>query len=165
MLKSSNLGILIFLLLPLFLEARTESVKFLIASEKRPETLFLFPGRVSLLNLPCPITKALVGSPNDIKAEIDKHNSKDAHILLRKWRSEPSNLILKCKDKVFLFNLIPARKSHYDYVRVLSHITPDKLLKVKSPLLNTPSPNRRGLKEGEDFTIRKILDSSWENRK
>ena len=88
----------IFILSAFFLlvkEASPESVKFILSSEKKPESLFLFPGRVSLLSLPCPITKAISGSPNDIKAEIDKLSPTDAHILLKKWRSEPSNLILK----------------------------------------------------------------------
>ena len=161
MLKSSKLIFLI--LFSLSLEARTESVKFLIASEKKAETLFLFPGRVSLLNLPCPVTKALVGSPKDIKAEVDKQSPQDAHILLKKWRSEPSNLILKCSDRVFLFNIIPTKKSHYDYVKVLSHKETPMPFKVKSPLPNTPSPNRRGLRE-EDFSIRKILDFSGEGQ-
>ena len=161
MLKSSKLVFLI--LFSVFLEARAESVRFLIASEKKPETLFLFPGRVSLLNLPCPISKALVGSPKDIKAEVDKQSPQDAHILLKKWRSEPSNLILKCNTKVFLFNLIPTRKFHYDYVKVLSHKETLMPFKVKFALPNTPSPNMRGLRE-EDFSIRKILDFSWEGQ-
>ena len=136
--------------------------KLLIAFEEKPATLYLFPGRVSLLNLPCSVTKALIGSPKDIKAEIDKLSPTDAHILLKKWSSKPSNLILKCSDKVFLFNLIPAKKSHYDYVKVLSHKETPKPFKVKSPLLKTPSKTIGGLKEG-DFSIRKILDFSWED--
>ena len=156
----------IFLLFIYFIgTVRAESVKFLIASEKKPTTLYLFPGRVSLLNLPCPITKALVGSPNDIKTEIDKLNSTDAHILLKRWRASPSNLILKCSDKVFLFNLLPSKKTHYDYIQVVSHIKPTRPLKVKSPRPNTPSQKKGGLREGEDFTIRKILDFSWSNNK
>ena len=107
MLRSSKLSFLISfsLLFSYFfeMEAKAESVRFIVASEKKPETLHLFPGRVSLLNLPCSITKALVGSPNDIKTEVDKLSPTDAHILLKKWKSEPSNLILKCSDKVFLF--------------------------------------------------------------
>jgi len=155
-----------FALLSFFSEGKAlaESVKFLVASEEKPVTLFLFPGRVSLLSLPCPVTKALTGSPNDIKAEIDKLSPTDAHILLKKWRSKPSNLILKCSDKVFLFNLIPARKSHYDYVKVLSHKETFKPFKVKSSLPQSLSPKVGGLRE-EDFSIRKILDFSWEESK
>ena len=168
MLKLNNFIVFLFLALPIsFLserKAEAQSVKFLVASEERPTTLFLFPGRVSLLSLPCPVTKALTGSPNDIKAEIDKLSPTDAHILLKKWRSEPSNLILKCSDRVFLFNLIPARKSHYDYVKILSHIETPKPFKVKSTLPQSPSPNVGDLRD-EDFSIRKILDFSWENNK
>ena len=143
-------------------EVKAESVKFVFSQENKPETIFLFPGRVSLLSLPCPIIKALVGSPNDIKAEIDTISKTEAHILLKKWRSEPSNLILKCKGKVFLFSLIPAKKSHYDYVKVLGH--KESSLKVKSALPNSPSPFVRGLRE-KDFKIQKILDFSWEDKK
>lgn len=143
-------------------EASPESVKFIMTSEKKPETLFLFPGRISLLHLPCPITKAIVGSPSDIKAEVDSFSPKDAHVLLKKWRSEPSNLILKCSDKVFVFNLMPSRKSHYDYIKVLSHNKAYKPLKVKFPRPNTPSKTIGGLRKGEDFSIRKVLDFSWE---
>ena len=144
-------------------EARPQGVKFILSSEKEAETLFLFPGRVSLLSLPCPITKALTGSPGDIKAEIDRFSPKDVHILLKKWRSKPSNLILKCSNRVFLFDLIPDKQSHYDYIKVLNHIKTPKPFKVKSPRPNTPSKNIGGLRK-EDFSIRKILDFSWEDR-
>lgn len=167
MLKVLKSNKFVFLLLFFFFgkEAKAESVKFLVASEERPVTLFLFPGRVSLLSLPCPITKALTGSPNDIKAEVDDLSPKDAHILLKKWKSQPSNLILKCSERVFLFNILPTKKSHYDYVRVLSHRETSTPLKLKSPLPNTPSLPDGGLREGKDFKIRKILDFSWEDKK
>ena len=161
-----GLCIWIFILSAFFLfvkEASPEGVKFILSSEKEAETLFLFPGRVSLLSLPCPITKALTGSPSDIKAEIDRFSPKDVHILLKKWSSRPSNLILKCSNRVFLFDLIPNKKSHYDYIKVLNHIKTPKPFKVKSPRPNTPSKTIGGLRE-EDFSIRKILDFSWEDR-
>ena len=165
MLKLSKL-LLLFFLFFLFSffpvkEGRAESVQFVFIEEKRPKTIFLFPGRASLLSLPCQITKALIGSPEDIRAEIDKISKTDAHILLKKWSSEPSNLILKCKDKVFLFSLMPSKNAHYDYVKVLGHISSSPL-KVKSALPNTPSPPDRGLRE-KDFKIQKILDFSWED--
>ena len=161
-LKLSEFILFALLSLLFIAEVKAESVKFVFSEENKPERIFLFPGRISLLSLPCPITKALVGSPNDIKAEIDKISKTEAHILLKKWRSEPSNLILKCKGKVFLFSLIPAKKSHYDYVKVLSH--KQSSLKVKSALPNSPLPSAQGLR-GKDFTIRKILDFSWEDKK
>ena len=153
---------LFFLLYPFFL-SQAENVKFLFVEEKKRERVFLFPGRVSLLKLPCSITKAVTGSPKDIKTEVDKLNKKEVHILLKKWSSKPTNLILKCKEKVFLFSLIPSKNTHYDYVNVLGHIT-SKPLKVKSTLQKSPLLPYGGLKE-EDFKIRKILDFSWEDSK
>ena len=165
MLKLNKPSFLFIFLFSFFFikEGRADSVQFVFVEEKKPKTIFLFPGRASLLSFPCPVTKALVGSPEDIKAEIDKINPTDAHILLKKWKSEPSNLIFKCKNKVFLFSLIPAKNAHYDYVKVLGHVS-SKPLKVKSALPNTPSPFVGGLRE-QDFTIRKILDFSWDNNK
>ena len=161
MLKLSKL-VFLFLVSACFIKtAIAESVQFVFVEEKKPKSIFLFPGRASLLSLPCPVSKALIGSPEDIKAEVDKLNPKEAHILLKKWKSEPSNLILKCKDKVFLFSLTPSKNAHYDYVRVLGHVSPNPL-KVKSALSNTPSPLDGGLRE-KDFKIQKILDFSWED--
>ena len=161
MLKSSKL---IFLFSLFFIEkGSAESVQFVFVEEKKPKILFLFPGRASLLTLPCQMTKALIGSPNDIKAEVDKASKKDIHILLKKWRSKPSNLILKCRDKVFLFSLIPAKNTHYDYVKVLGHISA-KPLKVKPVLPNASSDFFEKLKK-KDFTIKKVLDFSWEDEK
>ena len=157
------LSLFLFLLAFFAKEAKADSVKFVFSEENKPERIFLFPGRVSLLKLPCSITKALIGSPNDIKTEVDKLNPEETHILLKKWRSQPSNLILKCKDKVFLFSLIPSKKSHYDYVKVLGHVS-SKPLKVKSASPNSPSPLKGDLRE-QDWTIRKILDFSWSDKK
>lgn len=163
MLKLNKL-VFLFLLSSFFMKkGSAESAQFVFVEEKKPKAIFLFPGRANLLSLPCQITKALIGSPEDIKAEIDKISKTEAHILLKKWSSEPSNLILKCRDKVFLFSLIPAKNAHYDYVKVLGHIS-SKPLKVKSALPNSPSPRVGDLRE-KDFTIRKILDFSWEDRK
>ena len=162
MLKLNKLSLLFLFLLSFFFikKGRAESVRFVFSEENKPERIYLFPGRASLLSLPCPVTKALIGSPEDIKTEVDKLDPKEAHILLKKWKSEPSNLILKCRNKVFLFSLIPAKNAHYDYVKVLGHIS-SNAFKVKFALPNTPSPPDRGLRE-KDFTIRKILDFSWE---
>ena len=63
----------------------------------------------------------------------------------------------KAADRIFLFNLIPAKKSHYDYAQAVCHIKPRFWLIVKFPLPNTPSTNYEGLREGKDFTIRQVL--------
>ena len=143
---------------------RAESVKFLFVEEKKPEVIFLFSGRVSLLSLPCSIKKALLGSPKDIKAEVDSLNSKEIHILLKKWHSQPSNLILKCESKVFLFNLIPSKNQHYDYVKILGHVSSSPF-DTKSRFTDSLSaPDLRSFHR-KDFKIRKILDYSWEDMK
>ena len=168
MLRLNKVSFLLIVLLSVFFlfikEGKTESAKFIFVEEKKPRDIFLFPGRISLLSLPCPITKALIGAPKDIKAEVDQLTPKELNILLKKWSSQPSNLIVKCKDKVFLFNLISSKKSHYDYVKVLGHIL-SKPLKLKSTIPNSPSPRDVGGLREKDFKIRKILDFSWEDRK
>ena len=135
-------------------------MQFVFVEEKKPKTIFLFAGRASLLKLPCPITKAITGSPEDIKVEVDKISKNELHLLLKKWGSQPSNLILKCRHKVFLFSLIPSKNSHFDYVQVLSHVS-------STPLKVKPSFNNSFNKDlkNQDFTIRKILNFSWGDKK
>ena len=136
--------------------AKAESTHFIFVEEKKPRDIFLFAGRASLLKLPCEITKAIAGSPEDIKIEVDKINKSELHLLLKKWKAQASNLILKCKDKVFLFSLIPSSNSHFDYVQVLAHVS-SKPLKVKSSFNHSSNGDLKNQK----FTIRKILDFSW----
>ena len=70
----------------------------------------------------------------------------------------------KAADRVFLFNLIPVKKSHYEYAQAVRHIKPPFRLKVKFPLPNAPSTNSGGLREGKDFTIQKVLGFSWNEK-
>ena len=143
---------------------KAENVKFIFVEENKATRIFLFPGRISLLELPCPITKALLGSPKDIKAEVDNLKPKELNILLKSFHSKPSNLILKCDDKLFLFSLIPSKTKHYDFVKVLAHISSSPF-KLKSDLPQSPSLYKfRGF-EKKDFKIKKILDHSWELKK
>ena len=74
-----------------------------------------------------------------------------------------ATLSLNVKIKSFSLASFPSKNAHYDYVKVLGHIS-SKPLKVKSALPNTPSTEVGGLRE-KDFTIRKILDFSWEDKK
>ena len=162
MLKLSKFFILFVLLsfFPTAKKVKAESVQFVFVEEKKPKTIFLFSGRASLFKLPCDITKAITGSPNDIKVEVDKIRKNELHLLLKKWKAQASNLILKCGQKVFLFSLIPSKNAHYDYVQVLAHVS-SMPLKVKSSFNNS---SNKDLKK-QDFIIRKILDFSWGDKK
>ena len=144
------------------IKAEAQSSSFIFIEENKPARIFLYPARVSLLTLPCPITKALLGSPLDIKAEIDSLNPKELNILLKKWNSQASNLILKCNDKVFLFNLIPSKSKHYDYVRVLGQVS-SRPFKVKPVSQKSLSHNFKNFRL-KDFKILKLLDFSLENK-
>ncbi|MDE0092368.1 MAG: hypothetical protein OXN83_03670 [Oligoflexia bacterium] len=147
-----------------FIKKASAKSSIIFIKENKPARIFLYPGRVSLLTLPCPINKALLGSPKDIKAEIDNLNPKEIILLSKKWNSQTSNLILKCNDKVFLFNLIPSKSRHYDFVKVLGHI-PTRPFKVKTALSQASSTNGFKRFRLKDFKILKLLDFSWEGKK
>ena len=143
-------------------KAKAESSKFLFMEENKATRLFLYPARISLLSLPCPITKALLGSPKDIKVKTDDLNPNEISLLLKKWNSQSSNLIVKCNDLVFLFNLIPSKSRHDDFIIVLGLI-PKKPFKVKSKLNQKPSSNFKRFKL-KDFKILKLLDFSLDKK-
>ena len=148
-------------------QSSAESLSLFVEEDKATR-VFLYPGRVSLLSLPCSITKALLGSANDIKVKEDI-NPNELILLLKKWNSQSSNLILKCNDLLFLFNLIPSKSKHYDYVKVLGHI-PQRHFKVKAKSLQKNlSPSTLKNLNFKDFKILKLLDFSlnknWEDKK
>ena len=63
-------------------------------------------------------------------------------ITARKIHEKGSSLISEIIH--FLFNIIPAKKSHYEYVQAIRHIKPPFQLKVKFPLPQPPQPTVGG---------------------
>lgn len=83
-----------------------------------PETIYLSPGLVSLVEFPQNIIEVRVGNPKSVKAVISQVSPKELTIYLASGASEPSNLIVRAEKRVFVFDVVPSKSNHQDYVKI-----------------------------------------------
>ena len=84
----------------------------------KPIKYFLYPGRSGLIDFPCSIISATPGPGKDIELKVGTTNAKEVHIFLRSGASEPTNMIVRCQDAVFVFDVIPSMQKHQDYLQI-----------------------------------------------
>jgi hypothetical protein len=84
----------------------------------KPIKYFLYPGRSGLIDFPCSIISATPGPGKDIELKVGTTNAKEVHIFLRSGASEPTNMIVRCQDAVFVFDVIPSTQKHQDYLQI-----------------------------------------------
>ncbi len=84
------------------------------------EKIYLSPGLVSLVEFPQNIIEVRVGSPKSVKALISQVSPKELTIYLTGGASAPSNLIVRAEKRVFVFDIVPSRANHQDYVKIRS---------------------------------------------
>ncbi len=126
-------------------------VNRVILKEDSALRIYLSAGRISVLQVPCEINKVLVGSPNDLSVSMGK---KEIHLLLKKWKSQPTNLLVKCKKSYLIFDIVPSKITHNDLVEVLFQS------KIKHPQIKSFS-HYKSIKINKSKDIKKILKSSW----
>lgn len=84
------------------------------------EKIYLSPGLVSLVEFPQNIIEVRVGNPKSVKALISQVSPKELTIYLTGGVSAPSNLIVRAEKRVFVFDIVPSRVNHQDYVKIRS---------------------------------------------
>ena len=82
--------------------------------------IYLHAGLVSTIEFNGLISGVKIGNTDSIKAEISPSNPKEVTLRLRYQNAEPTNMIVRVEKKIFIFDLVPSRKSHQDYVKVSS---------------------------------------------
>lgn len=108
-------AILILSILNVFANPRISSIYVDIG---KPIKYFLYPGRSGLIDFPCSIISATPGPGKDIELKVGTTNAKEVHIFLRSGASEPTNMIVRCQDAVFVFDVIPSTQKHQDYLQI-----------------------------------------------
>lgn len=90
------------------------------ASRDKVMKIYLSPGRSSILEYPCHITKAVSGAGEDIELVVGSSQANEIDIWLKSSRSQPTNLIVRCQERVFVSDIIPSKINHQDYVKIHS---------------------------------------------
>ncbi|WP_413578597.1 hypothetical protein ACLVWU_08675 [Bdellovibrio sp. HCB290] len=98
-----------------------ENVKRIVSINKdlsEVKKIYLHAGLVSTVEFQDAITSVKIGNGSSFKVEISPSNPKEVTLRLVSQRSEPTNLLVRVEKKVFIFDLIPSRNTHQDYVKV-----------------------------------------------
>ncbi len=80
--------------------------------------IYLHAGLVSTLEFKQSVIGVKVGNIDSIKAEISPSNPKEVTLRLKHQSAEPTNMIVRVDRHVYVFDLIPSKASHQDYVKI-----------------------------------------------
>lgn len=82
------------------------------------ERIHLSAGLVSVIEFPRPVGEVRVGDPASLKAQISTVSPKELTIYLSGSQASPTNLIVRADRRVYVFDIIPSRAIHQDYLKV-----------------------------------------------
>ncbi|GEM_PF-3308057 len=80
--------------------------------------IYLAPGLVSLVEFPQNIIEVRVGSPHLVKALISQVSPKELTLYLNGQAHFASNLIVRSEKRIFVFDVIPSKTNHQDYIKI-----------------------------------------------
>lgn len=86
--------------------------------QSQVDRIFLAPGMVTVLEFPEAIKEARVGLPQSFKVQISSVTPSEMTISRAGSIERPSNLIVRTGRRIWVFDLIPSRASHQDFIRV-----------------------------------------------
>lgn len=82
------------------------------------EKIFVSPGLVSMVEFPQNIIEVRVGSPETLKAVISQVSPKELTLYLSSSAASPSNLIVRSEKRIFVFDIVPSKSNHQDYIKI-----------------------------------------------
>ena len=149
----------VFLLFFSFSSLADKRIKVIYFNLKKPLKLELYPSLASTIDFPCPISKVLAPPSNDINFKTSLSENYELDLWLSKGTSKASSLIVRCKNKVFVLDIVPSKNNHTDYLKIIKAINPPlidlsglKLISNKKKKLN-----KKQLKKTYNFkTMKKI---------
>ena len=111
----------IILSLILLVSAKTPRISEIEFDLSKPYLIYMSAGRSSVMDFPCDIQHAVLGLHNDIKLDFAPDSPRTLHLWLSHDFSQPTNLVVRCDKKVFVFDIKPSRSNHQDYVNITDY--------------------------------------------
>ena len=87
---------------------------------KKPFPIYIQAGRVTTIDMPCSISYALPGSHGDVQTEIGPDKDSTLIVWLTSARSSATSVTVRCSNRIVVFDIIPSRSNHQDYINVTS---------------------------------------------
>lgn len=112
---------------------------------RKTKLIYMTPGRSTLVDMPCEISHSLLGLDQDIKIKIGPDDKNTFTLWITGEKSEPTNLTLRCGGEVFVFDILPNKHTHQDYIQVIDYYadTLDEISYKKGPKLYQ-KPHKKG---------------------
>jgi hypothetical protein len=84
--------------------------------------IYLAPGLGSMILFPCPLVEVFIGRSEDLKSQISPSDKKTLFLNLKLNSSLPTNVLARCEGErnVFVFDVIPSKAKHQDFVEIKS---------------------------------------------
>ena len=80
--------------------------------------IYLTPGRSAVIDFPCAVTKASGGTGGDLHTTLATSLGNEVDLSLDSAASRPTSLIVRCKERVFVFDIIPSKNTHQEYIKI-----------------------------------------------
>ena len=100
--------------------AASERISAIHKDLGRETKVSIAPGLVSVLEFPQAITEVRVGHPGVLKAQISSVSPRELTLTLSGAGMLATNLIVRAERRIFVFDVVPSRASHQDYMKVRS---------------------------------------------
>lgn len=98
--------------------AQTERLSQSHANLSKVQAITISPGLVSVLEFPQNIIEVRVGNPRALKVAISQVSPKELTLFLTSSNAGPSNLIVRADKKIYVFDVIPSKVNHQDYLKI-----------------------------------------------
>jgi hypothetical protein len=82
------------------------------------DRIYLAPGLVSVIEMPGPILEVRVGDPRSVRVLLSSVSPKEMTLALGHPRASATNLIVRTDKRAFVFDLLPSRSNHQDFIKV-----------------------------------------------
>ncbi len=100
--------------------AAPKRISSIIKDLGKVEKVYLYPGLISVIEFPHPLIEVRLGNPRALKVEISQVSNRELTLHLTGLAAKATNLIVRSNQKLYIFDVIPSRVSHQDYIQVKS---------------------------------------------
>ena len=107
-------------LLSIQASAAPKRISSIIKDLGKVEKVYLYPGLISVIEFPHPLLEVRIGNPKALKVEISQVSNRELTLHLTGAAAKATNLIVRSNQKLYVFDIVPSRVSHQDYVQVKS---------------------------------------------
>lgn len=97
---------------------QTERISTINHNLAKVDKIYVAAGLVSVLEFPQNIIEVRVGDVSSVKVAISQVSPKEMTVYLSSSASKATNIIVRAEKKIYVFDIIPNRSNHQDYVKI-----------------------------------------------